>query len=236
MPHYYYNHIFNYGVVAGEGITSFPVQEEDQQSLNDAIQVFEDFCSTNQINYKVRKDFLDFALPALKKETRFADLVILTPESFSVLGPDSFELLKNFLHGAECPCLVIPDGSDFPELNILAYDGSETAVYAMKQFCYLFPQLATNETELVYANEDQDQDIPSRNFITELASQHFPDLKLEKLSMNPKKFFSAWLRGKQNSILITGSYSRSALSEILSASFVDDILKKEALPVFIAHR
>lgn len=236
LPHYYYNHVLNYGVLAGEGIISFPVQDENQASLAKGISRFEEFCSTHNISYRVQKDLLDFALPALKKETRFADLVILNAGIFSVLGPDNFEMLRKFLHGSECPCLVVPEDGNFPYENILAYDGSDEAVYAMKQFCYLFPQMARNETRLVYVDENEMKDFPERHCIIELATQHFPRLRMEKLKMNPKKNFSNWISERKGAMLISGSFSRSILSEIFSSSFVDDIIKKQIVPVFIAHK
>jgi hypothetical protein len=235
IPHYYYNYIFNYGVLGGEGITTFPVQEKDPALLQKAVSDFENFCADNRIEYTVYKELDDFALPALKKESRFADLVILSPNSFAALENDDEELLRNFIHGAECPCLVIPDAGEFPEMNIIAYDGSDEAVFAMKQFSYLFPHLAKNVTLLVYA-EDRVEGIPLEDNITDLAKQHFPDFRLEKLDMNPKKYFSGWLSRKQNPVLISGSFGRSVLSEIISSSFVDDVLKKQICPVFIAHK
>jgi hypothetical protein len=236
MPHYYYNHVLNYGVIAGEGIISFPVQDENQASLKAGVDKFESYCRQKDISFRSQVDLLDFALPALKKETRFADLVILNPGVFNTLGPDNFEMLRNFLHGSECPCLVLPDNCEFPSANIIAYDGSDEAVYALKQFCYLFPDQARNETSLVYVDEDQMKDFPDRPSIVELATHHFPKLKMEKLQINPKKYFSAWVREQKGSVLISGSFSRSVLSEIFSASFVDEIIKKQILPVFIAHK
>jgi hypothetical protein len=236
MPHYYYNHVLNYGVLAGEGIVSFPVQEENKAALDKGIARFEQFCAANNIACKVQKELLDFALPALKKETRFADLVILNAGIFSALGPDNFEMLRKFLHGSECACLVLPDEAAFPYENILAYDGSDEAVYALKQFCYLFPQMSRNETMLVYVDENEMKDFPERACIIELASQHFPRLRMEKLQMNPKKNFSNWVSEKKGAMLISGSFTRSVLSEIFSSSFVDDIIKKQMLPVFIAHK
>ena len=52
---------------------------------------------------------------------------------------ESDEYLKDALHASECPVLVVPEKFDFPESNILAFDGSESSVYAIKQFVYMFP-------------------------------------------------------------------------------------------------
>ena len=52
----------------------------------------------------------------------------------------SYDYLKDVLHDVACPVLLVPEKFDFPESVILAYDGSEESVYAIKQFAYLFPE------------------------------------------------------------------------------------------------
>src|SRR5688500_18765597 len=53
-------------------------EEEDGKVVQENIERFQRFCVENDITYSVHKDFFDFALPELKKETRFADLLILS--------------------------------------------------------------------------------------------------------------------------------------------------------------
>jgi hypothetical protein len=74
----------------------------------------------------------------------------------------------------------------FPENVILAYDGTEQSVYAIKQFAYLFPEMAEMPTLLVYASKDTAEDFPGKGQIEELVARHFPNLTLLKLDINPK--------------------------------------------------
>ena len=49
------------------------VESEDAEKVGKNIHRFEALCKKNNIEYRVHKDFFDFALPELKKETRFAE-------------------------------------------------------------------------------------------------------------------------------------------------------------------
>jgi hypothetical protein len=186
----------------------------------------------------VHKDFSDFALPALKKETRFADLLILGSELFyeNVAIHEPGNYLKDAIHDAECPVLVVPEQFDFPQKNILAYDGSESSVYAIKQFAYLFPEFTVNDTVLVYAQTGPEIAFPDEEFIEELCTRHFTNLTLFKLDVNPNKYFGLWSSEKNGAIVVSGAYGRSSFSQVFKKSFISDVIRKHKLPVFITHR
>ena len=129
----------------------------------------------------------------------------------------------------------MPEKFDFPNKNILAYDGGASAVYAIKQFAYLFPELCDNPTLLVFC-EEKNEDIPEKEYIQELAEQHFSNLQIIRLEGDPKRGFKNWIADKKNSILISGAFGRSTFSQTFKKSFVADIVKEHQLPVFVAHK
>ena len=214
------------------------VESRDAAVVEKNIDRFEKLCSKNNIKCKVHKDLFDFALPELKRETRFADLVILGSEQFykNLGSGEPNEYLKDALHATECPILVVPEKFNFPKSNVLAYDGSGSSVYAIKQFAYLFPELTANRTLLVFAREDREQQLPEEKNIQELAACHFKDLTLMKLEPTSRKHFAAWLSEMKNTILISGSFGRSAFSQLFKKSFVSEVIKEHKMPVFITHR
>jgi hypothetical protein len=238
LAHVDYANLLSYWGGGSAGPLFIPVVEgEDSDAVQENIKRFESYCIKNGIEYRVHKDFDDFALPELKKETRFADLLILSGETF-YKDPGSnepSEYLKEALHGVECSAVVIPEESAFPETNILAYDGSAQSVFAIKQFAYLFPELTNNETILIYANEKENEKLPDEANIEELASRHYNDLVISKVHTDPKKSFHSWLLEKKNSILVSGAYGRSGFSRFFHKSFVSDVIKEHRLPVFISH-
>lgn len=213
------------------------VEEEDAGKVEENTKRFESYCQKNGIEYRIHKTFFDFAVPELKKETRFADLLILSSEKFyeqaGTGNPN--EYLKEVLHGVECPVVLVPEKFDFPGNNILSYDGNEASVYAIKQFAYLLPELTGNETVLVYANENAEE-FPEQVNIEELTARHFPDLVLQRLETSPKKFFSEWLAEKNGAIVVTGAFGRSDISRSFRKSFATELISDHHLPVFIAHK
>jgi len=236
LPQVNYANAWSYA--AGSGGLFIPlIEEEDVGLVAGNIKRFEAFCNINDISYTVHKDFEDFALPELKKETRYADLLILGSETFyENMGKEELNLyLRDALHEAECPVLVVPEKFDLPAGNILAFDAGASSVYAIKQFAYLLPELAAGETILVNA-EDGDGKLPDQEYISEWAAKHFPNLTLSKLATDSRKYFNAWLNERRAAILVSGAFGRSEISTLLKKSFVSDTIKEHRIPVFIAHR
>lgn len=216
-----------------------PLLETDESELVlQNIARFEKLCRGNNIDYRVHKDFFDFAIPELKKESLYADLLILGSEVFyENMGTDSpNEYLKDALHDVKCPVLLVPEKFAFPESIILAYNGKDDSVFAIKQFAYLFPELTNKQTLLVYANEEAEEDFPDKIQIEELAARHFSDLSFFKLDIAPRKYFSSWVAEKKSALLVSGSYGRSGISNLFKKSFVKDVIADHRLPVFIAHK
>lgn len=239
LPQINYANIWSYAGTAAMSPMFIPlVEDEDVVAIEKNIARFESLCQKNKIDYKIHRDFTDFALPALTKETRFADLLIIGSESFyENLGiNEPNESIKDALHDSECPVLVVPEKFEFPESNVLAYDGSADSVHAIRQFAYLFPELCANNTLLVYAKEEASKEFPDEALIEEFAARHFPDLTLSKLQINPKQFSKKWIVDRKGSILISGAFSRSVFSIMFKRSFVTDVIRDHNLPVFVAHR
>ncbi|OQP63868.1 hypothetical protein A3860_23320 [Niastella vici] len=238
LPQIDYAALWSYSAVASAGAFIPLLEEDDAATIEQNIERFKSLCQSNGIEYRVHKEFVDFALPGLKNETRFTDLLILGSESFylniGINEPNNY--LKDAIHHAECPVLVVPEQFEFPEKNILAYDGSESSVYAIKQFAYLFPEFKDNKTVLLYAGEKEEDSFPDEQNIEELVSRHFTDLTLFKLGVDPKKYFASWSSEKKGSILVSGAYGRSSFSMMFKKSFVSDVIRDHKLPVFIANR
>ena len=238
LPQVDYANVWSYaGGTAGNLFIPL-LEDEEAVAVQKNIARFESLCQKNNIDYRVHKNFSDFALPGLQKETRYADLLIVGSESFyenlGINQPN--EILKDALHASECPVLVVPEKFQFPESNVLTFDGSDDSVYAIKQFTYLFPELCSKTTLLVYAKEESEKELPDELYIEELAARHFPDLTLMKLQLDPKQYFNTWVTDRKAAILVSGAFSRSVFSQMFKKSFVTDVIRDHKLPVFIAHR
>ena len=225
------------GSIASPVLMPQPTEtDEDVAIATHSVRV-EAFCRTHAIPFHIHTDRLDFALPSLRKEARFADLMVLSSSHFfdkiDTIQPNTY--MKEILHTAECPLLVIPGSASLPKNNILAYDGSAASLHAIKQFIYLFPELAPIPTALVHLHEKPSSAIPDRKLIEELASTHFSDFRILDIGLSPDEFFNTWLLAQENPWLICGSYGRSELSRLFSASFVSGLIRQHKIPLFIAH-
>lgn len=239
LPQVDYANLWSYSGGGTDGSTFIPLLEDaDAEAVKKNIERFEAFCHTNRIRFRIHKEYFNFTLPELKKESRYADLLIISSEVFyeqAGTGQPN-EYLKEALHDVECPVIIIPEKCELPKSNILAYDGSGSSVAAIKQFAYLFPEMAAHPSTLIYALEKHKDEIPDEKNMKELLSLHYPQLAWTKLESNPKKYFATWLSEKQGAMLICGAFGRSGLSMMFKKSFVTDVISDHRVPVFIAHR
>ena len=175
------------------------IEEEDIEIIENSICAFEQKCSENNIKHLVHKNLADAAIPSLKTETRFTDLLIIGSEMFykNLGNAKPNEYLRYALHEAECPVLIVPEKFDFPQSNILAYDGSEASIYAIKQFKYLFPELCRQKTLLLYINQKPNSEFPNLPYMEEFITASFNDLKIHTLDINPRKYFATWISEKR---------------------------------------
>lgn len=238
LPDVVYADIYSLGSGLPASYLSPVMDAGETKVLRSNINHFEQLCVRNNIAYRVHEELDSLAQPELKRETRFADLLLVSNEKFydKLLFNNANPSMTEMLHAAECPVVVVPEKGSFPECNILAYDGSEDSVFAIRQFAYLFPELCGHETLLVYAKEETSPGFPDESNMEELVTQHFKDLSLLKLHLNPRKQFTAWLRERKNVILVGGSYGRSSASEVFRKSFMAEVVAEHRIPVFIAHR
>lgn len=211
--------------------------EDFEEEIEKSVQFFERECINNGIEFRTHKYLSATGTAELKKETRFADLLIIGNERFYAdEGTDNpNQLLAETLYGGGCPVILIPEDFCFPDTNILAYDGSESSVNAIKLFAYLFPSLAANKTLLVYVDDNGGDEIPDEAYIKELAARHFKDLTIMEMFFDPKKYFATWIADKKSSILVCGSYGRPSFSRIFNHSFIEGVIKQHNVPVFISH-
>jgi hypothetical protein len=242
LPQSTFAGVLSYAAAAnGLGTTGyFPSVEPDEEAdIEMEIKRFEERCIKNGINFRIHEDTRQITLPLLRLESRFADIMIISGDLFyhrSGMTEPPLEYIREVIRASECPVLIVPEKYAFPEKVILAYDGSEESVYTIKQFTYLFPELADKPVMLVYADEKKENPIPYESYIEELAARHFSDLTLTKLDLDPKNQFEDWIKDRNDNILICGSLGRSALSHFFKKGFAAGVIRKKELPVFVAHR
>jgi len=223
------------GGIAGAVFVPETLDEDEVMIRNGA--KLEEFCRDYSIKLSVHKDRLDFALPLIRKEARFSDLMLLSASHFfdniSQRQPNSY--MKDILHTAECPVLLLPDTAWLPDNIVMAYDGTPGSVTAIKHFAYLFPELADRKVTIVHLGNGKDEPMPEQAYIEELAANHFSFPRLLNLGMDQESFFSRWLPAQEKPWLVTGSYGRSDMSQLFTRSFVAGLIREHRIPLFVKH-
>lgn len=224
----------SWSYIAGDGPLNIPtVEPSTSEKVAANILQFEALCKANNIDFRTHKHFHNLALSELRKETRFADLLVLGSETFFE-GHTGY--LADILHDTECPTVVVPEAFRFPEQLVLAYDGSASSVFAIRQFACVLPELCSLPTTLVYAGGETGAPVPDEDYIEELAARHFSDLEIMNMEISSNNEFASWLDHMPAALLVTGAFGRSLLSQAFHESFADEVVGRYAVPVFIAHK
>lgn len=223
-----------------DGVTLLPewlMQNENEELVNRNIILFRESCEREGLHYRVHRDNNLMALASLLEESRFADLLLVSSELFfRNTGRQPNLYLEEILKKSECPVMLVPEKFQAPARLVLTYDGSESAVFAIKQFVYLFPELAGQDALLLSLSGHPEDTIPEYSMATELFAGHYPKLELQHLVMNNKTDFVNWMKGRTNSYIIMGAFSRSLFSELFRKSFATAVIREIPMPIFISHK
>lgn len=223
-----------------EGISMMPdwlMKNEDDVLVSRNISLYKDACTAAGIEYRVHNDTAFTAISSLIEETRFADALLISSDLFyeNVSKEQPNFYLEEVLKKSECPVFLVPEHYTAPEQVVLTYDGSESSIFAIKQFAYIFPELAKKETILLSISQHED-DMPDDGMAVELISRHFPNLQIQSLPLKHKKDFAEWMQDKPDSFIVMGSFSRSFFSQLFKKSFASDVISNIKMPLFISHR
>lgn len=222
-----------------EGVPVMPVVTQDQYAEQIArnIQTFEEKCAQAGLEYRIHNDTESLPIASLVEETRFADLLLMSRESFfsNVNKDQPNEYLQELLKKAESPVLLIPEKYNAPDKVLLLYDGEASSVYAIKLFAYLFPELTLLPATLLNVSKKSAQKMPDQDSIAELTARHYPHLILNNLEIDHPSQLITWLLEEGSSWVVMGSYGRSLFSTLFKKSFADEFIQNVRMPLFITH-
>jgi len=229
--------MYSYGGIPAGPLYVVESTDTDDELLRKNIARFSQLCEEAGIPHKVHTDFSGHIVNQVKNETRFADVLVLSSFSFyENLGRETQEdYIANVLHKSECPVVLVPEEYKVPDNIVMAYDGSEQSVFAIKQFAYLFPEYYDKKVLLAYFGKEQ-KDMPLPEEIEELVKLHFEYVEVSRLALDPKKEMEQWLEHHGDTMLVAGAYGRSLLSELFKKSFITDVIRKHKAPIFVAHK
>ena len=222
----------------GLAVPPFYIDEyaDDKQQIEKNKEAFKAFCSRHNIKYRIHDEIMEDIIKGLCVETRFADMLVLNSLYFSEGLGDMVQddYIEKTLHKAECPIVLLPAAYDAPENIVIAYDGSPSSMFAIKQFVYTLPHLTDLNTLIVYIGKE-DHDIPSWELIKEYAPNHFNQLAIFKLDIDARKYLSSWMEERGATMLVCGAFGRSNFSQLFKETFVKELIQEAETPLYIAH-
>ena len=229
--------LYSYGGVLSGPMYVTEVVKTDTEVLKKHVTRFKSLCDENGIKYDVKIGEDKQVTAYVADHTRFADMLVLSSKSlYNNLGDNTREeYIADVMHKSECPVVLIPDNYKRPDSVVIAYDGSEQSVFAVKQFIYQLPHFTRNVALFAFF-EKGTHDIPYRDAVEQYASLHFKEAHFYKLKLDSKEEMEKWLEHNGHTILVAGAHSRSMLSEMFKGSFINEIVHQHKIPVFIAHK
>jgi hypothetical protein len=213
------------------------LKEEEKKLVQISQNKFKEAFEHAAIKYEVHPHIGDWNRELFVKESRFADFVIISEELFCSNQPEAQPgyIMIEALRASECPVVVVPENFTSVERLALAYDGGKESMHAIKQFVYLFPNLLDLPAEFVHIKKEITNEIPEQSLLGEYTFSHFEAQYTSKLHFDPKKYLTSWLGYKRNVFLVSGSFSRSAVSNTFKSSFAVHVIAEHTCPIFIAH-
>jgi hypothetical protein len=233
----------DYSALAAAGASNnivpfMELEDNEKELIANHKALFARQCEQAHIPYSLHDNDSEWNKHLLVKESRFADLILISGDNFYAETDNNQPnpYLREALLHAECPVLVIPEDFTGIQHLFMAYDGSRESIYAIKQFCNLFPSLIDLPTEILYIHRDAGNHIPDLENLQQFTRLKFECMSFSKLQFNAAEYFATWISEKKNVLLVSGSFGRSPLSYIGKQSFAEDIIHDHRLPIFIAHR
>lgn len=232
-------------VKRAHGMTYVASIVDEQLPENKALRVaysrntmmFENFCQSRGVNISAKR-LKNPSLDDMILETRFADMLIVAPEMSlddNIEGSPT-RFIKELLLKSECPVILAPLSFDSIDEILLAYDGGKSAVFAIRQFTNLFPELTDKKITVLQVNEQHSEDpVIEKEKIQKLLQLHYSSIDFTILHGNSSDGLLGYLIGKRNIFVVMGAFGRNMVSNFFKQSTAQRILSTLNLPVFISH-
>ena len=204
--------------------------------MNETARIFKDHCTKKSIPFSIFKINGD-PVNEIINESRYSDILVMDPAVSAYAGEEApSALLKEILANIECPVIVSPDNFEKIDEIIFCFDGSDSSIFAMKQFTYLIPQLRDQRVSLVEVNHSSKEGFSEgHKKMTEWLVAHYDTVLNVELKGDVRKELLSYLSAQKDKMVVMGAYGRSQLSQFFKRSTADVLIREVDLPFFITH-
>lgn len=210
--------------------SDLPSNETYKAEIAQQQMLFEEICENKGIPYKVFKN-PQVNGEELLLESRLTDLIIIDTTN----SEERDKLTKSLLANAECPVMIAPP--TFEPINeiVFCYDGSASAVFAMKQLTYLLPGLENVKATAVQVGEVDEMKAAENSRLRDWLQSNYRYADVVTIKGTPDKDLFNYLLKKENTLVVLGAYGRSMVSRFFHQSKAELIIGSLPFPVFITH-
>lgn len=213
------------------------IKADQKQNVEENIQKFRKTCMEENVPYAIEHDS---GIPSrqIVEESMFADLLITGSVTYfsNISYTSDHNLVSDILAKAHCPVLVVPEKHYPIQSVIMAFDGSASSTFAIKQFLYLFPNMIKHsKITLLSIVEESHQSVEGEKRMFSLLQLTAINPSREKITGRPADEILHYAKLSNNSIIVMGAYGRNAFSKFFKASLGAKIVKAKSIPVFVAH-
>jgi hypothetical protein len=212
------------------------VHYSKQEQIKTNIHLFKESCISSEVCSDI---YLDRALKLteLITSSAFADLIVV--DAALSLGSGSSgapsETVREILNRTACPVIISPLSFDRIDELIFTYNGSESSLFAIKQFTYLFPEYFDKKLNVIQVNKSGTWPQKDLGKFKEWLNNHYLDVNFLALEGNTEHELMGFLLRKKHVFIVMGAYSRNSISQFFSESTAEVLIKTLTQAIFIAH-
>lgn len=205
--------------------------------VNKEICDFREACSNREVCAKVHRD-RGIPIREILQESRFADLMVLDPDTSFRKIEHEFpgQFVRDVLAATECPVIISPYSFEGIDKVIFTYNGTESSVFAIKQFTYIIPAFKNKKAIVVSVLKYGEDTLFDQFKIKEWFSSHYQDVEFVLLRGDASDKLFNYLIDIKDAMVVLGAFSRGIISRFFKPSHASLLLRTLNLPFFIAHR
>ena len=210
---------------------------EKMEEVEKNERLFKDACDKRAARYSIHRKGGEPSKEVIR-ESRYADVLVINAETSFNREYEGVptEFVKEVLKGSECPVIIAPESFERIDEIVFTWNASMSSMFAIKQFCYLFPQLEDKKVKVLQVqNDGYETDREEFEIFKEWLSSHYSSVVFEILKGDAETELFANLYEKKNIIVVIGAYGRSTVSQFFKHSHANLLVKTLSQAIFIAH-
>lgn len=200
------------------------------------IQLFKEICTSNEVCSDIYLN-REVDIDNLISSSHFADFIVLDSAIKLSNDPSSIptDSAKEILTRSHCPVIISPLSFERIDELIFTYNGSSSALFAIRQFTYLFPEYFDKKLSVIQVNKSGKWPEKDQGKFKEWLNNHYLDVNFIALEGIAENELMTYLLRKKHAFIVMGAYSRNSFSQFFNESTAEVLIKTLTQPIFIAH-